>query len=216
MDRTAASDDLVLYYAPRTRSFAAVWLLEELGAPYSLESFTLQSGRHKKEDYLALNPLGKVPLIVDRGVPVPEMGAQAILFADRYREHNLAPGVEEPERAAYLRWMFFSSAIMEPAMAEKMFGWEARPESVAWGSYARMIDVFLKGQSEGPWLLGDRFTAADVLVGCAAYFGVKFGAFPQEGPIVDYVGRVTEREAFGRAEAIEARESARLFPDDQA
>ena len=211
MDQDTSRDELVLYYAPQTRSFTALWLLEELGASYRLEAFALRSMRHKEPDYRALHPMGKVPLVVDRGVAVPELGAQAIYLADRYTERALAPSIEEPARAAYLRWILFASAIIEPAMAEKMFGWESQPTAVAWGSYDQMIEVLTAAISEGPWLLGERFTVADVLVGSAARFGVMFGAFPQEGPIVDYVGRLSEREAFERASAIEEREGRRLL-----
>lgn len=205
------SADLTLYYAPRTRCFTALWLLEELGVDYELESFDLASGRHKQSDYLELNPMGKVPMVVDRGQAVPELGAIAIYLSDRFPEAGLAPAVDDPMRPEFLRWIFFSSAIIEPAYGEKMFGWKPAPSSLAWGSFDEMLRVATDGVSGGGWLLGDRFSAADVLVGAGLHFGMMFGILPAEGPIADYLAKFPEREAFKRANAIEQRESER-FP----
>ncbi|WP_299424501.1 glutathione S-transferase family protein [uncultured Shimia sp.] len=203
--------NLTLYFAPRTRSFAALWLLEELGEPYQLESFDFATGRHKQADYLALNPMGKVPLVVDGETPVPEIGAMAIYIADRYVAAGLAPAATDAARPAYLRWMFFASAIMEPAFAQKLFGWEASAATVAWGSYEQMMQVLADGLTEGPWLLGETFSAADVVVGNNLVFGQMIGIIPTDGPIGEYLVRLKAREAFQRAEAIEMREGER-FP----
>ena len=146
--------NLTLYFAPRTRSFAALWLLEELGEPYQLESFDFATGRHKQADYLAMHPMGKVPLVVDGETPVPEIGAMAIYLADLYAAAGLAPAVTDAKRAEYLRWMFFASAIMEPAYAQKLFEWEVSPSTVAWGSFEQMMEVLAGGLAEGPWRLG--------------------------------------------------------------
>lgn len=205
------SADLVLHYAPRTRSFGALWLLEELGVPYQLESFNLASGRHKQPDYLAIHPMGKVPAVVDRGVSVSEMGAIAIYLADRYPAARLAPSIEAPERAAYLRWIFFASAILEPALAEKFNKWEPRPTQHAWGSFDQMLSIATEGTRGAGWLVGDHFTAADLMVANGLRFAMMFGAIAKEGSIADYVARATARDAFVRASAIEAREGER-FP----
>ncbi|WP_412554290.1 glutathione S-transferase family protein [Shimia sp. MIT1388] len=202
---------LTLYFAPRTRSFAALWLLEELGEPYQLESFDFATGRHKQADYLSLNPMGKVPLVVDGETPVPEIGAMAIYLADRYAAAGLAPAATDAARAEYLRWMFFASAIMEPAYAQKLFEWEVSPSTVAWGSFEQMMEVLADGLAEGPWLLGETFTAADVAVGNNLVFGQMIGLIPQDGPIGEYLARLKTRAAFQRAEAIELREGER-FP----
>jgi glutathione S-transferase len=207
-----ADAERTLYYAPRTRAFTALWLLEELGLDYRLESFDLGSGRHKQPDFLALNPMGKVPVVVDRSVPVSELGAIAIHLADRYPEARLAPAIDGSQRPSYLRWVFFASAIMEPALAEKFFQWQVPASRVAWGSFAQMLEVVTAGVSQGPWLLGDTFTAADVLVGSGLRYAQLFGAIPREGATGDYVGRLVERAAFQRAAAIEERERKRFPP----
>ena len=208
---THTQPSLKLYFAPRSRALTALWLLEELGLAYELESFDLNSGRHKQPDFLALNPMGKVPLVVCDGIPVSETGAIAIYLADRFPAAGLAPAIDDPLRPAYLRWMLFSSGVLEPAFGQKFFKWEVPARSVAWGSFEQMQDVLIAGVSSSEWLLGDRFTAADVVVGAGARFGVMFGAFEKTGPIADYVGRLTARAAFQRAQAIEQREGER-FP----
>lgn len=202
---------LTLHYAPRSRSITALWLLEELGVPYELESFDLDSGRHKQADFLALNPMGKVPLVVCDGIPVAETGAIAIYLADRYPRAELAPALDDSQRPAYLRWILFASGVIEPAFGEKFFKWEVPARSVAWGSFAQMRESLTLGVEDSEWLLGDRFSAADVVVGSAARFGVQFGAFENAGPIADYVARLTAREGFTRAWTIEQREGER-FP----
>lgn len=206
--------DLVLYTAPRTRGFSALWLLEELVRPYRLEAFDLESGRHKTEDFLALNPMGKVPVVLDDGVPLSEIGAIAIQLADKYREVPLAPEVTSDRRPEYLRWVFFASAIMEPAFAEKMFGWEVPARSVAWGGFANMKSTLEDAVAEGEYLL-DAMSAADVTVGSMARFGVQFGVFEKEGPIAAYVARLMERPAFRRALEIEEELVKTLLPEAQ-
>jgi glutathione S-transferase len=208
---TQTQPSLKLYFAPRSRAFTALWLLEELGVPYELDSFDLNAGRHKQPDYLALNPMGKVPLVVCDGIPVSETGAIAIYLADRFPGAKLAPALDDALRPAYLRWILFTGGVIEPAFGQKFFKWEVPARSVAWGSFEQMQDVLIAGVKDREWLLGDRFSAADVLVGASARFGVMFGAFEKTGPIADYVGRVTAREAFARAQAIEQREGER-FP----
>lgn len=203
---------LQLFYAPRTRAFTTLWLLEELGVPYELESFDAETGRHKRPDYLALNPMGKIPLVVHDGVPISETGAIAIYLSDRFG--RLAPAIDDPRRPAFLRWIFFVAGVFEPALAQKFFKWEVPSRTVAWGSFEQMVEVLREGVDVPQWLLGDTFTAADVVVGAAARFGITFGAFEDTGPIADYVARLTAREGFVRANAIETREGER-FPRAQ-
>lgn len=209
------NDSLVVYYAPRTRAMTALWLLEELGLEYQLESFDVHSGRQRQPDYLALNPMGKVPLVVDQGVPVAELDAIAIYLCDRFPKAGLAPAFDDPDRAAYLRWIFFASAIIEPCFAEVLFGWDLPSGSVAWGSFERMMAALHTGLAGGPFLLGDAFSAADLVVGAALRFGLMFGAITDAPEVEAYVQRCHARPAFERATQIEARESERFPPQAQ-
>jgi glutathione S-transferase len=207
---------LDLYFAPRSRALTALWLLEELGLPYVLHDFMLQSGRHKRPDFLALNPMGKVPVVVDAGVPIAELGAIGVYLSDKYRTIPLSPALDHPDRAAFLRWCFFASGIMEPALGERFFKWTVPASSVAWGSYAQAEATLAQAVTDRPFLLGESFSAADVLVGSITRFGVAFGAVAKEGPnaapILAYVERLTARPAFARAQALEAESLARLSP----
>jgi glutathione S-transferase len=203
---------LALYYAPRTRAMTALWLLEELNVPYRLESFDLASGRHKQPDYLAMNPMGKVPLVVDDGVAVAEIGAIALWLTERYPQSGMAPPMGDRQRADFLRWVMFASGVMEPAYAEKFSKIEPRPSTYAWGSFDQMLGVVTAAVQNGPFLLGERFSAADVLIGAAVRFGMMFGLLPKEGPLAEYVGRLTRREGFQRADAIAQRENERFPP----
>ena len=178
---------------------------------YELDSFDLYTGRQKQPDFLALNPMGKVPLVVCDQIPISETGAIAVYLADRFTAAGLAPAIDDPQRPAYLRWMFFTAGVLEPALGQKFFKWEVPARSVAWGSFEHMQEVLTAAVKDSQWLLGDRFSAADVVVGSGARFGVMFGAFEKQGPIAEYVSRLTERDACKRAEAIEQREAER-FP----
>lgn len=203
---------LTLFYAPRTRAFCGLWLMEELGVPYELHAFDLATGWHKSAEFLAMNPMGKVPAVRDGQALVSETGAIAIYLADKYSPGSLAPALDSPERATYLRWMFFAGSVMEPAFGEHFFKWEVPSSSVAWGSFADMKSTLITGLEAGPFLLGEQFTAADVVVGAAARFGVMFGVFDKDGPIAAYVDRVMARPAFERASSIEHREGERFPP----
>ncbi len=206
------SEKLTLYYAPRTRSFAALWLLEELGETYRLDSFDFATARHKKADYLALNPMGKVPMVVEGDTPIPELGAIAIYLSDRYPRAKLSPLTKGSQRPAYLRWIFFASAIMEPAFGQKLFKSEMPADSVAWGSFDQMLEIVTNAITEKTWLLGDTFSSADILVGSNLRVGQMLDIIPKEGPIDDYILRLEERDGFVRAATIEARESDRFPP----
>jgi glutathione S-transferase len=206
----SADATLTLYYAPRTRAFTALWLLEEMQLPYRLESFALNSGRHKAPEFLAQNPMGKVPVVVDGRTPVSEIGAIAIYLGDRFPEAGLAPKIGDPRRADYLRWIVFQSGVIEPAYAEHFAKATPNPTSHAWGSFDQMLAVMKDGVKRGPFLLGEQFTIADVLVASTLRFGLMFGILDKQGVLADYVGRATARPGFARANAIQERETARL------
>jgi glutathione S-transferase len=195
--------EITLHYAPRTRAFRALWFLEELGQPYRIEHVDYQSGAHKRPEFLKLNPMGKLPTVVDHGVPIAESGAILAYLSDKYSLGTLAPRLDDPRRADYLRWLFFAAGVMEPAFGEKFFKWEIAADKVAWGSFASMERAATEGVTSGPWLLGEQFTAADVFMGSNLHWGTLWKLFPERGPISDYVARCAERPALKRALAME-------------
>jgi glutathione S-transferase len=191
--------DIILYYAPRSRAFRMLWFLEELGRPYRLEMLDLNAGNHKRPEFLQLNPMGKVPVLVEQGVVIAETGAMLAHLSDKYSQGLLAPRPDDPRRAEYLKWLFFAAGVMEPAFGEKFFNWEVPARRAAWGSFADMEKTTIAGLEPGPFLLGGQFTAADVFVASNLHWGLLSNLFPKEGPIAAYVGRCAARPALQRA-----------------
>jgi glutathione S-transferase len=197
--------DIVFHYAPQTRSFRMLWFLEELGRDYRIALVDYANGGHKRPEYLKLNPMGKVPTIVDHGVPIAETGAIMIYLADKYSLGALAPCPDDERRADYLRWLFFAAGVMEPAFGEKFFKWEIPASKVAWGDFSSMERTVTEAVVRTPWLLGETFSSADVFVGSNLHWGIMWKLFPSEGVLADYVARCAERPALKRALAIEER-----------
>ena len=192
--------DLVLFHAVRSRSFRALWFLEELGEPYRIEHVDLHKGEQKSARFLRRNPMGKVPVVLDGDVTVAESGAIFAYLADKYAPGRLAPRPDEGQaRADYLRWLFFGAGVMEPAFGERFFKWELNPRQVAWGSFDSMFSTLEGAVRDREWLAGDRFTGADVLVGSNVHFGTMFGIMPKEGPVGEYLARCAARPALRRA-----------------
>jgi glutathione S-transferase len=201
--------DLVLFYAPRSRAAIALWLLEELGEPYRLEVLDLTKGEHKRPEFLEHNRMGKVPVVLDRGVPISETGAIFAHLADTYAPGRLAPRPDTPERAAYLRWLFFGAGVIEPAFGERFFNLQVPKSQAGWGSFDDMLATVSEAVGAREWLAGDRFTAADLYVASQLGFGIRFGILPQEGPVADYVARATARPSYERSRELEERFAAR-------
>lgn len=193
------SADIVLYYAPQSRAFRTLWFLEELGRPYRLKMLDLNKGDHKRPEFLKINPMGKVPVVSDQGVAIAETGAIMCHLADRYSPGELAPLIEDPARADYLKWMFFAAGVMEPAFGEKFFKWDVSPRRVAWGSFGDMEKTVTGAVRGDGWLLGEKFTAADVFVASNLHWGLMFDLFPKDGPVAAYVARSAARPALKRA-----------------
>ena len=196
--------DLVLYYAHPSRAGTALRFMEELEQPYRLEVINLQNGDQKKPEFLKLNPMGKVPLVLDGDVAVAETGAIFTYLADKYAPGRLAPRPDQPERAEYLRWMFFGAGVVEPAFGQKFMNWEIPSSQAGWGSFDQMLAVVTQAVSTREWLVGS-FTAADVYLASSLRFGMMFGIVPKEGPVADYVARWSARPATQRANEFEAR-----------
>ncbi|MDQ3559240.1 MAG: glutathione S-transferase family protein [Pseudomonadota bacterium] len=198
------SADLTLFYAPQSRAATALRFMEELDQPYRLEVIDLNKGDQKKPEFLRRNPMGKVPLALDGDVAVAETGAIFSYLADKYAPGRLAPRPDEPERADYLRWLFFAAGVMEPAYGQKFFNWEVPSRQAGWGSYDQMLEVVTEAVGSREWLAGS-FSAADIYVASTLRYGILFGIIPNEGPVADYVNRWSDRPATKRAAEIDER-----------
>jgi glutathione S-transferase len=200
-----ASRKVDFYHAPNSRSGGVHALLEELGAEYELHVLNLQRGEQREPRFLAVNPMGKVPAIVHDGALVAEQGAVYAYLADLYPEAGLAPPIGDPLRGPYLRWLFFYGSSFEPAVTDRAMRRDPAPESTSpygrWDTVLKTIDDQL---AAGPWLLGERFSAADVLWGSALRWTTMFELVPRTPAIGAYIDRCAARPAIARAAARDA------------
>lgn len=197
--------DLTLYHAAPSRSSVTLWMLEELGQPYDLKLLSLKQGDNLKPDYLAINPMGKVPALKDGEATLAEAAAICAYVAERYPEANLAPPLGDPLRAKYLYWLFFAPSCIEPAMVQIATKIEMNPVAAGWGDAERVFDVLDAALAKGPWILGENFSAADIAIGSALNFAVRLFKMVPPRPSFDaYIARCVARPAFQRAEKIAA------------
>jgi glutathione S-transferase len=189
-----------LYWCPRTRAMRAMWLLEELGAKYEIVRIDVRAGAQNDPAFRAISPLGKVPAIVDGETSVAESGAICAYLGDRFPEAKLAPSLASPLRGPYLRWLFFAGGCIEPAFGDRMLKREGQVPhlSAAWGSFDSVAAAMREGLARGPWLLGDDFSAADVLVGSMVHWGVQTKLLPDDTVFGGYVQRLAARPALMR------------------
>jgi glutathione S-transferase len=192
---------LTFYTNPMSRGRIARWMLEEVGAPY--EERVLSFGQGLKDpDYLAINPMGKVPAIVHDGQVVTEGPAICAYLADAFPDAGLAPRPDE--RAAYYRWLFFAAGPVEQAVTNHHLKFDPAAEQqamVGYGSYDLTVEVLERAVSAHPYIAGDRFTAADVYVGSAVGWGIQFGTLPRREAFDSYFARLSARDAYARATA---------------
>lgn len=194
-----------LFWCPRTRAARALWMLEELGEPFEIRQIDIQDEAQKKAmDFRVASPMGKVPAIADGDVMLSESAAICMYLADKYPAAGLAPAVGDLARGNYLYWMMFTPGVLEPAMAEKFGGWEPKPFQHGWGDFDSMVKTLEAGLANGPWILGEHFSAADVMLGSSANFLKMFGILPDGSPIEDYIERCLARPAYQRTLAREA------------
>lgn len=193
--------DLVLYRSIASRSFPAVWILEELGVPWRSEMRDLKSGGNRTPEYLAISGDGKVPLLEDGGVRVSETAAICLHLADRYGYGTLAPKIDEDDRGPYLRWAVYATSQLEPAKAARNVPIETRYG--AWGPGWAPIDTVLgildAAVAGKPFLLGERFSAADIMIGAVLAMGSVAGEITLSPALSDYVARLQARPACIRA-----------------
>jgi len=201
---------LTFYTNPQSRGRMVRWMLEETGAPYDTEILGY-GGAMKSPAYLAINPMGKVPAIVHDGTVVTEVAAICAYLADTFPEAGLAP--TSAERGAYYRWLFFTAGPLEAAMTARTLKLEPPAERAATVGYGSVDLTYatLESALEGrEYIAGDRFTAADVYVGASVAFGLMFGMLPRKPAFESYVARLTAREGFVRAAALDDAAAAAM------
>jgi glutathione S-transferase len=205
----SATDRVTLFHAPNSRASAALTLLEELGAPYDLTVFNLKAGEQRQPRYLATNPMGKVPAILHNGALITEQVAVFIYLADLFPAAGLAPAIGDPQRGPYLRWLAFYGACFEPAVVDRAQKREAAPASMSpYGDFDTMLKTLTDQLARGPFLLGERFSAADVLWGAALTWTTQFQLVPALPVIQAYVDRANARPAVARVRAKDAELAA--------
>jgi len=194
-----------LYWSPRSRSFSSLWLLEEAGLPYERVLTDITSGAQKKPEFLQVNPMGKVPALRDGEAVLGEAAAICAYIADRYPETKLAPAASDPRRARYLQWLFFGPSCIEPALIQIFTKLDVPSSTAAWGSAKQVFDVLDSALAKGPWIIGEEFSAADIVIGSGLNFAIRaFKMVPSRPSFDAYLQRCTERPAFQRAEKIAA------------
>ena len=192
---------LVLYHHPYSRAAGVLWMLEELGVDYELRFVDLLSGAHKAPELLALNPMGKLPILTDGDQVITEVAAIGLYLADRYALGRLAPKLDDPQRGTYLRWSLFAPSVIEPGAIAKMNNWEAKASSVGWGTHESMLDGIEFAIRDRQYLLGDSFSMADVIFGGTVRFMLRFKMIEARPAFTAYAERLSARPAALRADA---------------
>jgi len=192
---------LIVHHHPYTRAANVVWMLEEVGVPYTLQHVDITKGEQKSAAFLALNPMGKLPVLQDGEVVVTESAAIGLYLADRYAAGRLAPQLDDPDRGPYLRWSLFAPSVIEPGSMAQAAGWNFKPGQAGWGEYASMLAAMEAAVSRGDFLLGDRFSMADVIFGGTLRYMLRFGMIAATPAFTAYAERLGARPALQRAEA---------------
>jgi glutathione S-transferase len=202
-------DTITFFHSPNTRSSGVRLLLEELGAPYELRAINMKAGEQRKPAYLAINPMGKVPAILHRGELVTEQVALFIYLADLFPQAKLAPAQDDRLRGPYLRWLVYYGSAFEPAVVDRAMKRDAAQAAMSpYGDYDTMLKTLTGQLAKGPYLLGERMTAADVLWGSALTWTTMFKLVPELPVITDYIARMTGRPAVSKVKAADAVLSA--------
>ena len=200
------TDTLVFFHAPNTRSSGTRILLEELSAPHELRVVNMKAGEQRQPAFLAVNPMGKVPAILHRGALVTEQAAIFIYLADLFPKAGLAPAPDDRLRGPYLRWLVYYGSSFEPAVVDRALKREPAPPAMSpYGDYDTMLKTLTDQLAKGPYLLGERMTAADVLWGTALAWTTAFKIVPELPVIMDYVKRVGARPSVAKVKAEDAR-----------
>jgi len=190
-----------LYHASPSRSSIVLWMLEEIGQPYEVKLVTLSKGENLKPDYLAINPMGKVPALKHGDTVITEVAAICTYLADEFPDKKLNVPVGTPRRGEYLKWLFFGPSVIEPAMTDRAFPRKESPRaaSLGWRDFDTVLDIVSKAVAKGPYLMGEQFTAADIVIGSGLRYGMMFKLIPERKEFQNYIARFAARSAAQRA-----------------
>jgi glutathione S-transferase len=195
----------VLYHHPFTRAAGVVWMLEEVGVAHELRFVDIMAGAHKGPEILALNPMGKLPILTDGEAVVTESAAIGLYLADRYASGRLAPALDDPARGTYLRWALFAPSVIEPGVMAKSEGWAYKASQAGWGTHAAMVAAMESAVTDREFLLGETFSMADVIFGGTLRFMLRFGMLDPLPSFTAYAERLAARPALQRADARNAQ-----------
>jgi glutathione S-transferase len=199
------NDEVVFYTNPMTRGRIVRWMLEEIGQPYRTELLDFASTM-KAPEFLAINPMGKVPAIQHRDIVVTECAAICAYLADAFPKAGLAPAPGDRLRGPYYRWLFYAAGPIEAAVTTKALGFVTPPgreATAGWGTFAAVMDAMEAAVSQGDYLVGERFTAADVYFGSQIGFGLTFGSIEKRPAFERYWQGISSRPAAVRAREID-------------
>ena len=197
-----------LYWSPRSRSFTTLWLMEETGQPYERVLIDISTGAQKTPEFLAINPMGKLPTLKHGDAIITEAAAICTYLADEFPQAKLNIPVGDPQRGVYLKWMFFGPSCLEPAVSERAFPRKEPPprSALGFGDFDTVMDVLAQGVGKAaPYLMGSQFTAADVIIGSGLRWGTMFKLIPERPEFTAYVRRLAERPALKRATERDAK-----------
>jgi glutathione S-transferase len=193
---------LTLYHAAPSRSSTVHWMLEELGEPYELHLVSFNKGENLKPEYLAVNPMGKVPALRHGDTIITEAAAICAYLADEFPRAGLNIPVGSPQRGVYLKWLFYGPSCLEPAITERAFPRKEPPRrsALGFGDFDSVVNVLAAAAGAAkPYLFGEQFTAADVIIGSGLRWGTMFKLIPERAEFAAYVARLNERPALKRA-----------------
>ena len=191
----------VLYHMPQTRGGTTLWMNEELGGVCETKLVNLRKGEGRSPEFLKINPMGKLPILTDGDAVVTESAAIGLYLADRYAAGRLAPALDDPRRAAYLRWVLFAPSVIEPGAMAKAAGWTYRESSAGFGNHDAMLATIEHAIGAGPYVLGDDFTMADVVFGGTVRYMLSFEMLEPRPAFAAYAERLAARPALQRANA---------------
>jgi glutathione S-transferase len=197
------TDEIVFHHNPMSRGRIVHLMLEEVGAPYRIVLHNFDRREHKAPEYLAINPMGKLPAIEHRGVVVTEAAAICAYLGDGFPAARLAPALDDPARGTYFRWLFFGAACVDPAVVDYSLKRDpaSRPSTIGYGTYEDTLAALESAVSKGPYILGNRFSAADVYVGSQIGWGLMTKGLPPRPAFTAYSERLSARPAHKRVMA---------------